>query len=277
MAGDVNADLFEELGSQVTVSGAGGVKGKLINGKYDIDGTHNGRNKYKQMGSRDNGAVKNSGTVFFDQFWRISCDDNLDTCEYKNVTGLEAELVPEEWWSAVDPAQLPAPSVTDEWLKRHGALKIFRRLHPTKLVEHVPKILKLLSDSKDMVRLEAVEVLGRLQHQELENIIGSITDLIQEEPKENVREAAIKVIGKLDAVDILKHTQQICDIMCDDESNFVRLWAMNALSKLDIDELGKFESQFEKKLSDSYMPCREKAAQLLRNYRIKTGTLQDDQ
>jgi len=246
-------------------SNAGG-RGKDTNGKFDLDGQLNGRNKYKHTTGK--------AVIFFDQFWKVSREGDLNQTEYKNVNELEAELVPEHDWMAPDPESEPAPTVVDEWLKRWTAVRVFRGLHPSSLPEHVETVVKMLKDAKDMVRWEAVTTLGRLQHQNLEKVADTIMELLATEPKESVREAAIKVIGKMDATDLAKHTKQITQIL-NDESNFVRLWALIALDKLETDEKCKVEDAIEKsKLEDTYMPVREKAAQILRAHRVKIGKIE---
>lgn len=258
----IDAQLYEDLRTQIVVKNAGGPKGKKMNGKYDLDGTWNGRKKYKH--------VNNEARIFFDQIWLMSCDEDLEKFEYKNVTELEAELVPEGMWAATDPASLPAPDVVDEWMKRWNCVRVFHALHPSSLVNHIETVVSMLTDSKDMVRLQAVTTLGRLPHQELEKIADTIAELIEREPKESVREAAIKVLLKLDATDLSKHMTQICHIL-DDQSSFVRLWALLAIDKLEDDEKTKYELEIERKKEDEYMPIREKAGQMIRAHRIKIG------
>lgn len=259
----IDAAFFEELKGQVTVKGAGGKRCQRINGKFDLDGKHNGRNKYKH--------VSGTGIIFFDQFWKISCDNDVDSFEYKNVTELEAELMPENTWAAREPEFEPAPTVVDEWLQRLNCVKVFRRLSPEKLAMHVKSVIEMLKDAKDLVRLEAVIALGGLDNQELEHVADTITELIREEPKESVREAAIKVLGQLRPEELAIHAEQISSVLCD-VSSFVRLWALIALAKLNVEELGKYESNIEKvKQSDAFLPCAEKAGQMLKEYRYKSG------
>lgn len=262
----IDSQLYEDLRTQIVVKGAGGKRGKFMNGKYDLDGTLNGRNKYKH--------VDGKGFLFFDQTWKLSGDDNWSTWEYKNTTELEAELVPENNWQAEDPDQEPAPTVVDEWLKRWESVRVFRRLHAAELAEHTDTILGMTKDAKDMVRWESVTILGRLQHEHLERVADPLTEIIANEPKESVREAAIKVLLKLDPVDLAKHAPQICAIL-EDESSFVRLWALLAIDKLETEEKCKYEEYLIKRKEDSYMPVREKAGQLLRAHHMKMGVAKD--
>jgi len=263
----IDAALYEDLRAQIVVKGAGGQKGKKICGVFTLDPEpHNGRNKYTHKSGK--------GTIFFDQFWCMSCDENLETYEYKNVTELEAELVPEEWWSCNDPASQPAPHVVDEWLRRWNAVKVFRSLHVNVLAEHKKTVVSMLMDSKDQVRWEAVTTLGRLHGTHLEEVADDVFALIERERKENVREAAIKVIGKLDPEFLVQHAEKILLVM-KDESHFVRLWALICYFKLPKHDLHEFELEKMKK-DDAYMPIREKAIQMIDQHRRNLGMIQDD-
>lgn len=255
----IDAALWEELGAQVIVKGAMGKAKGGLNGVFYLDGKHNGRGLYKQ---KDGTAV-----IFFDQIWRFSSDDNLETFVYSNANGIEEEILPEDFWNAADPEANPPPTVVDEWLRRWSAVGVFRRLHPAKLAMHIKPMCDMLKDTKDLVRLEAMNTLGRLVHSDLESIANIIVEHIPQEPKDSVREAAVKVLIKLDGPDLAKHAHHLLPCF-EDESNFVRLWALIGLSLLEIDELAKYEGLLDKlRVNDSYLPLREKANQMIQAYR----------
>merc|ERR1711908_172337 len=144
------------------------------------------------------------------------------------------------------------------------------------LAEYHHVVTGMLQDAKDQVRWEAVTILGKLQHSDLEKVADTLSEqVLKEEPKESVREAAIKVLLKLDPLDLAKHAAQIVEVL-NDESNFVRLWALIALDRLTTEEKNKYEPALVKKLDDDYLPIREKAGQILNAHRIENGTALGD-
>jgi|Transcript_12538 hypothetical protein len=253
-ADGIDAQLFEDLDAQLYIKGCGGTA-RNIDGHYGKVGEHNGRNLYKKKGGEAH--------IYFDQIWRISRTDDLETFVYKNATELEAELLPENNWDAEDPSAMPEPTVVDEWLKRWEAMKVFQRLHYTKLPQHADTICKMLKDSKDMVRLSAITCLGRLHSDILEKYADTIIDFLAEEKKAPNREAAVKVLGQLHPEALNKHAERLVESFSD-ESNWVRLWAVLAIGRLESEDMRPYEDALVKvKVEDEYMPVREQAHQIL--------------
>lgn len=266
----LDAAFYEDLAHQITVKGAGGEKGLKLNGKWNLVGTHNGRRKYIHKSG--------VGTLFFDQFWKISNNDNTSKYEYVNTTEREAECVPENMWDVIDPDMQPAPTVIDAWLTRWECVRIFRRLELEMLRTVLGDVINMLKDTKDLVRLEAINTLGRLPPKELDEVAPILIKLIEDEPKESVREGTIKVLGKLDPKDIGKYAEQIVPMM-GDESSFVRLWALLVLEKLDVEDMEKYQDVLEAKFdgdnTDSFLAIREKACMMVRAHKIATGQVQE--
>lgn len=122
---------------------------------------------------------------------------------------------------------------------RHKAVRMFGRLNPHALTQHISFLLRKLNDTDWSVRDEALHVLGKLGQNALAQHGLAISHMLHDNHA-TVRYTAIRTLGKLNPTMLARRADTIVHTMQHDTTPAVRTAAAAILGHLNAAELAKY-------------------------------------